>query len=427
MGTAVGWLPSAWRTPTAVVPTWRRWSGSAPSRSECSRAEPLPRASPFSFRRAWRRPPPRCCCSDGGCWLRGIRRRGLNIDQDRAAAATFDALIVPASPRRPQAATRSAGAAAGGVRWLPSPGAEPAKYCPAQTTRIEYVDDKGQWVQKDIGTGANEVIMNGELPGVEYLPGPPTGQAAPGTTDRLWPDERGNLVHEHHESASGPPKIEVLPRAGSVGRAHRDTRKQPATLAANRYEQVQRQQGEVRRARRSVTSAAAPPRSPRSGNVAGQQAIETGEETHMTQTPDPERARPLDAASVHSALSTRDLTQPPREDRTMTQPQEPAPAPTPTPEITFPQGPPESLQPFPMYPEVAPNPDGPFEVPQYPPYIPESQFDASQGMPRSTVDGVHGTTGDDPVRWSPSHPGELPPYWTKGLRARHRRPEPVVA
>ena len=97
----------------------------------------------------------------------------------------------------------------------------------------------------------------------------------------------------------------------------------------------------------------------------------------------------------------------------MTQPQEPAPAPTPTPEITFPQGPPESLQPFPMYPEVAPNPDGPFEVPQYPPYIPESQFDASQGMPRSTVDGVHGTTGDDPVRWSPSHPGELPPYWTK--------------
>ena len=97
------------------------------------------------------------------------------------------------------------------VCWLPSPGAEPAKYCPAQTTRIEYVDDQGQWVQKDIGTGANEVIMNGELPGVEYLPGPPTGQAAPGTTDRLWPDERGNLVHEHHESASGPPKIEVLP------------------------------------------------------------------------------------------------------------------------------------------------------------------------------------------------------------------------
>jgi len=97
------------------------------------------------------------------------------------------------------------------VCWLPSPGAEPAKYCPAQTTRIEYVDDQGQWVQKDIGTGANEVIMNGELPGVEYLPGPPTGQAAPGHHRSALPDERGNLVHEHHESASGPPKIEVLP------------------------------------------------------------------------------------------------------------------------------------------------------------------------------------------------------------------------
>ena len=111
----------------------------------------------------------------------------------------------------------------------------------------------------------------------------------------------------------------------------------------------------------------------------------------------------------------------------MTQPQEPAPAPTPTPEITYPQGPPENLQPFPMYPEVAPNPDGTFQVPQYPPYIPESQFDASQGMPRSTLDGIHGTTGDDPVRWSPSHPGELPPLLDEGLRARHRRPGPVVA
>jgi hypothetical protein len=94
----------------------------------------------------------------------------------------------------------------------------------------------------------------------------------------------------------------------------------------------------------------------------------------------------------------------------MTQPQEPQPTPTPTPEITYPHGPPDSLQSFP---EVAPDPDGPFQVPQYPPYIPESQFDASHGMPRSTLDGIHGTTGDDPVRWSPSHPGELPPYWTK--------------
>jgi hypothetical protein len=131
------------------------------------------------------------------------------IDQDRAAAATFDALEFPQAhvdPKPPpdQPATLPV------VCWLPSPGADPAKYCPAETTRIEYVDDKGQWIQKDIGTGANEVILNGELPGVEYLPGPPTGQAAPGTTDRLWPDEHGNLVHEHHAPAGGPPTIEVL-------------------------------------------------------------------------------------------------------------------------------------------------------------------------------------------------------------------------
>jgi hypothetical protein len=131
------------------------------------------------------------------------------IDQDRAAAATFDALVfaqahVDPKPPPDQPATPAV------VCWLPSPGADPAKYCPAETTRIEYVDDKGQWIQKDIGTGANEVIMNGELPGVEYLPGPPIGQAAPGTTDRLWPDEHGNLVHEHHGPAGGPPKIEVL-------------------------------------------------------------------------------------------------------------------------------------------------------------------------------------------------------------------------
>ena len=85
---------------------------------------------------------------------------------------------------------------------------------------------------------------------------------------------------------------------------------------------------------------------------------------------------------------------------------------TPTPDITYPSGPPggDSLQPFP-YPEGAPGPDGTWQVPQYPPYIPESQFDASQGMPRSTLDGIHGTTGDETVRWSPSHEGEPPPYW----------------
>ncbi|WP_342314700.1 ESX-1 secretion-associated protein (plasmid) [Mycobacterium avium subsp. hominissuis] len=92
----------------------------------------------------------------------------------------------------------------------------------------------------------------------------------------------------------------------------------------------------------------------------------------------------------------------------MTTPQ-PTPEPTP-PHIIYPAGPPEDLQPFPMYPEVEPNPDGTFHTPQYPPYIPEQQFDTSQGMPRSTLDGIHGTGGDDPIRWSPSFPGELPPY-----------------
>lgn len=94
----------------------------------------------------------------------------------------------------------------------------------------------------------------------------------------------------------------------------------------------------------------------------------------------------------------------------MTQPNEPAP--TPTPDIVYPSGPPGGFDDgSPLYPEGAPGPDGTWQVPQYPPYIPESQFDASQGMPRSTLDGIHGTGDDEPIRWSPSQPGELPPYW----------------
>jgi hypothetical protein len=94
----------------------------------------------------------------------------------------------------------------------------------------------------------------------------------------------------------------------------------------------------------------------------------------------------------------------------MTNP-EPTPPPQPTPPITYPAGPPEDLQPFPMAPEGHPGPDGTWQVPQYPPYIPESQFDTSQGMPRSTLDGIHGTGDDEPMRWKPSYPGELPPFW----------------
>lgn len=75
----------------------------------------------------------------------------------------------------------------------------------------------------------------------------------------------------------------------------------------------------------------------------------------------------------------------------------------PTPPPRTPQGPPGSddgdgISLSPLYPEVTPAPQPP---------------DSSGGMPRSTLDGIHGTRGDEPARWSPSHPGELPPYWTK--------------
>lgn len=59
------------------------------------------------------------------------------------------------------------------------------------------------------------------------------------------------------------------------------------------------------------------------------------------------------------------------------------------------------------------NPDGSINYPDYPPYVPESQFDTTQGAPRSALDGVHGTRGDEPIYWAPSYPGELPPYWTR--------------
>ncbi|MDO2394822.1 type VII secretion target [Mycobacterium avium subsp. hominissuis] len=96
----------------------------------------------------------------------------------------------------------------------------------------------------------------------------------------------------------------------------------------------------------------------------------------------------------------------------MTQPNEPEPTP---PHITYPSGPPggDSLAPYPMYPEGNVGPDGTWQTPQYPPYIPEQQFDTSGGAPRSTLDGIHGTGADEPERWAPSYPGELPPYWTK--------------
>ncbi|OFJ51850.1 hypothetical protein BEL07_20535 [Mycolicibacterium grossiae] len=53
-------------------------------------------------------------------------------------------------------------------------------------------------------------------------------------------------------------------------------------------------------------------------------------------------------------------------------------------------------------------------APFTPPYIPSSgdpYYSDNPPMSRSALDGVHGTRGDEPVRWSPSHEGELPPYW----------------
>ena len=79
-GTAAGWLLSrGWCRPTAIVPTGAVvWVCSARSRSGCSCAEPLPRASRSVFS-WWRRPPPRCCSSDGGCWLRASGGAGSTL------------------------------------------------------------------------------------------------------------------------------------------------------------------------------------------------------------------------------------------------------------------------------------------------------------------------------------------------------------
>ena len=85
-----------------------------------------------------------------------------------------------------------------------------------------------------------------------------------------------------------------------------------------------------------------------------------------------------------------------------------SPEPTPSPDPTPPLLPPAS--PYPD--DWTFGPDGSVTLPNYPPYVPESQFDTSQGMPRSTLDGIHGTDGADVKYWSPSQPGELPPYWS---------------
>lgn len=137
-------------------------------------------------------------------------------DQDQAAAAKFDAIAFPevnVTPKPPPDEPAKYPV----VCWLPSSDADPAAYCPADTTRVQYVDDNGQWIQKDITTGANETILNGEIPGVAYLTGPPppgtdpAAQAPPGSTDILWRDNRGNLVHQHQGPPGSAPTITQYP------------------------------------------------------------------------------------------------------------------------------------------------------------------------------------------------------------------------
>lgn len=134
---------------------------------------------------------------------------GTYVDQDRAAAAKLDAIAFPemhVDPKpKPETPTKWV------VCWLPSPDADPAKYCPADTTRIEYVDSKGQWIQKDVETGAETNLNDIARPGVQYLPAPPTGPAPPGVTDRLWPDKNGNLVQQTEGQDGEPPRVRVFP------------------------------------------------------------------------------------------------------------------------------------------------------------------------------------------------------------------------
>jgi hypothetical protein len=80
---------------------------------------------------------------------------------------------------------------------------------------------------------------------------------------------------------------------------------------------------------------------------------------------------------------------------------------TPTPDPTLPPQPPPSYYPqIPTWDDLTP------DVPQYPPYIPEQDMHTSSGMPRSTLDGIHGD-GDVILK----KPGELgPPHYPMGPR-----------
>lgn len=77
----------------------------------------------------------------------------------------------------------------------------------------------------------------------------------------------------------------------------------------------------------------------------------------------------------------------------------------PTPDPTLPPYPPPSY-----YPQIPTWDDPTPDVPQYPPYIPEQDMNTSSGMPRSTLDGIHGDGGV-----ILKEPGELgPPAYRDG-------------
>ena len=91
-----------------------------------------------------------------------------------------------------------------------------------------------------------------------------------------------------------------------------------------------------------------------------------------------------------------------------------APLNGPTPSVDTP-APEPTLEPYPYpsyYPQL-PNPDGTApQVPQYPPYIPEQDMNLTSGMPRSTLDNLHGDQGV-----MIKEPGELgPPVYPMGPR-----------
>lgn len=140
------------------------------------------------------------------------------VDQDRAAAKKFDAIAFPqmhVDPKPPpDKPTKWV------VCWLPSPDADPAKYCPADTTRIEYVDSKGQWIQKDVETGKETNLNDIALPGVQYLPGPPAVRRRRGSPIGCGPMTTATWSSRPKGRAVNPRGSRCFRPGRSVGERH---------------------------------------------------------------------------------------------------------------------------------------------------------------------------------------------------------------